>query len=121
MTWPVRGTGSGTCSPSRADSTQGSFPTTTRRHHHWSQTRSTNPLERASQEIKRLTDVVGVFPDLGALLGLAGGAIVEQHDEWVASERRYFSEQSMTLITTSDTKSEGQTTPPEPMTAYSDH
>jgi len=84
---------------------------------HWRQIWSTNPLERTNKEIKRRTDVVGVFPNPEALLRLAGAVLVEQHDEWAASDRRYFSEQSMALITTSSKENEGHLTPPELMTA----
>jgi transposase-like protein len=66
---------------------------------HWRQIWSTNPLERVNKEIKRRTDVVGVFPNPAALLRLAGAVLVEQHDEWDASDRRYFSEASMKLLT----------------------
>jgi putative transposase len=62
---------------------------------HWRQIWSTNPLERVNKEIKRRTDVVGVFPNPAALLRLAGAVLVEQHDEWEAGDRRYFSEHSM--------------------------
>ena len=74
-------------------------------------------IERVSKEIKRRAEVVGVFPNLEALLRLAGAVLVEQHDEWAASDRRYFSEQSMALITTSATENEGLLTPPELVTA----
>lgn len=62
---------------------------------HWRQIWSTNPLERVNKEIKRRTDVVGVFPNPAALLRLAGAVLVEQHDEWEAADRRYFSSASM--------------------------
>jgi putative transposase len=67
---------------------------------HWPQIWSTNPLERVNKEIKRRTDVVGVFPNTAALLRLAGSVLIEQHDEWEAGERRYFSEASMLELTT---------------------
>jgi putative transposase len=48
---------------------------------HWQQIWSTNPLERVDKEIKRRTDVVGVFPNPTPLLRLAGSVLIEQHDD----------------------------------------
>ena len=76
---------------------------------HWRQIWSTNPLERVNKEIKRRTDVVGVFPNPEALLRLAGAVLVEQHDEWAAADRRYFAEHTMTMFTiVEDTGSVGE-------------
>ena len=52
-------------------------------------------MERVNKEIKRRTDVIGVFPNAAALVRLAGSVLIEQHDEWEAGDRRYFSENSM--------------------------
>ena len=62
---------------------------------HWQKIWSTNSLERLNAVVKRRTNVVGIFPNDAAALRLITAVVVEQHDEWSVSERRYMSQESM--------------------------
>jgi putative transposase len=65
---------------------------------HWRKVWSTNPLERLNKEIKRRTNVVGIFPNDAAIVRLVGSQLLEQQEEWQLERRRFFSEATMAKI-----------------------
>ena len=65
---------------------------------HWKKLWSSNAIERLNAAIKQRTRVVGIFPNDAAALRLITTVCVDEHDEWLAAERRYMSQESMELL-----------------------
>jgi putative transposase len=65
---------------------------------HWSKLHSTNGLERLNGEIKRRTEVVGIFPNDEAIVRLVGAILLEQNDEWAVQRARYMTLETMATL-----------------------
>ena len=65
---------------------------------HRAKLHSTNPLERLNGEIKRRTEVVGIFPNEAAITRLVGAILLEQNDEWAVQRARYITLESIAPV-----------------------
>ena len=65
---------------------------------HWTKICSTNPIERPNGEIKRRTNVVGIFPNDDSIIRLVGAILMEQNDEWAVQRARYMTLETIAPI-----------------------
>ena len=65
---------------------------------HWSKLHSTNGIERLNGEVKRRTDVVGIFPNDEAIVRLVGAIRLEQNDEWAVQRARYMTLETIAAL-----------------------
>ncbi len=70
---------------------------------HRAKIHSTNPIERLNGEIKRRTDVVGIFPNEGAITRLIGAILLEQSDEWATQRARYMTLEAISTVSNNAT------------------
>jgi putative transposase len=72
---------------------------------HRAKLHSTNPLERVNGEIKRRTEVVGIFPNDDAIVPLVGAILLEQNDEWAVQRGRYMTPETIAPLSDDPTVS----------------